>query len=533
MAGTKNIYNSEPLDVVIEMIRRSYGIALDLTYCSVAVVAQSSTVSQVSITPKTVNGFSLYVDPVNFTINKLNLVARLPKDMCYSGNWPATTADFATFINNGYGLLIKSGQWEVVHNGVVYPLNDAAVIDPDISDDRTITLRPTAAHPLFVPAMVFSMLVTDPQEVVQPLTMTVAGDGDVDVGSTSQVMFRTTGGVGKLTYEILEGELPLPLADDGTGLEGSYPITGMFVATVGVRDSLGQSAQGDVLLNVQMGFVHSSNSAPQLEAGESYNFDYDLHGGFPPLRIVRTDYLPAGATLTETGELTGRLDPGTYPFDFIVQDKLGVRTKLSDHLVVEARNPGVAVGEAELSVVHRLSALSTLADGWQVSVDSQRGPGTASWQFVKGHLTRQFAQEFPAFTLTMWAQAGQSQPGACIYSQRSGNNAVEIFTGDYDHHQIRVLLTINGEQYGVMSDALKGVFAETDTMISVTIGEGLLALYINGQLETWTTTPVFAKILPANSTAYLGRDPEGLRQWNGSISYLSLHKARLLNDQFQ
>jgi len=535
MAGTKNIYNSEPLDVVVEMIRRSYGIVLDLNYATVTVAATSGTVSKVTITPKVVNGFTLYADPVEFSINKLNLSARIPKDMCYSGNWPATANEFASFMNSGYGLLVKLGQWEVLHNGVTYPLDGSVLINGDIDTERTLTLRPTAQHPLFTAANAFPLFVTDPQEVAERLTITTLGDGEVNVGSESMVMFRAVGGVGKLDYSIVEGELPLPLAEDGSGLEGTYGMTGQFNAVVEVRDRLGQTAQTEVALDVQMGFVHSRNSAPELEVGERLDFQYQIDGGFPPLRIEQVEGLPLGARLSVEGHLTGRPEEGEHSFSFYVRDALGIRSKLHDRLMVNGRSPELAFNDTLNSTLSYLAAAEPNTEQWQASADFHGvANDSPAVKFSTGRIdstNKAFTEALKELTVAFWLQSAQARTGGCIYSHSDGRNSLEVFVGDYDEHQVRVLLTVDGQQYGLMSKAEDAVVADTSTMITVGVAEGMLSLFVGDQLYDWVATPEFNQLFAANSKGRIGQTAAGLYQWTGALEYFHAYKARLFQDQ--
>lgn len=166
MAGTKNIFNADPVEVVIEALRMSHGTVLDLTYATVAVVPTASAeLTRVTVTPKEVNGYSLYVEPLIFDMNKLNLAARLPKDMCYSGNWPATFTAFSSFMNAAYGLVVRADEWEIVHNGTTYPLTASTVLNFNITSVRNFVLRPSVRHLLFSQQMQFPMLITTTQAI--------------------------------------------------------------------------------------------------------------------------------------------------------------------------------------------------------------------------------------------------------------------------------------------------------------------------------------------------------------------------------
>lgn len=533
MAGTKNIYNSEALDVVLEMIRFTYGIALDLTYADVVVTPLTSTTTQVSITPKSVNGYSLYTDPVSFVINKLNLSARIPKDMCYSGNWPADFASFSQFMLASYGLLIKAGQWEVVYGSTVYPLDGSVLINPDITSDRFLTLRPTAAHPLFVPAMAYSLMVTDPQNVAPSLTLSVSGDGDVNVGAPTQVQFNMTGGVGVTQFRIVSGESPLPLNQERTGLEGNYPVTGEYEFTVEARDVLGQTAEAIVQLNVQMDAVRIANSVPAVEVGQSINHTYNLQGGYQPLKIIKVTDLPLGMRLDINGVLTGRPDEGEHTFNFTVEDKLGIRTKIYDRLVVTERSFELAYADTLAASVRHLQAVNLSAEtDWKISSTySGQMISSTALKLQTGSIDTVFAEAFKELTVSFWLQAAQARPGGCIYSQTDGVNSLEIFVGDYDEHQLRLLLTVGGQQYGLMTRSEDRVVGDASTMITVGVSDGMLTLFVGTKPYDWVSTPVFSQLFAAGSKGRIGLTAGGLYQWTGTLEYFNVYKARLFEDQ--
>lgn len=534
MAGTKNLYNSEPLDVAIEMLRAAFGVSLDRTYATVSIAAVNATTSQISVTPRVVNDFSLYADAVAFPINKLNLSARIPKDMCYSSQVPITFETLSSFMLGSYGLLILPGQWELVHNNVVYPLTGAAVsYDFDLDISRTMSLRPTVQHPLFVPAMVYPLFITDAQGMARPLSLTTINDGDVSVGTQSMVMFRAEGGVGKLNYELLEGESPLPLNADGTGLDGEYPVTGEYSFTLGVRDLLGQTAQTEVNLNVQMGHVHIANEAPQVEAGESYDHQYDILGGFPPLRVINTTDLPVGMQLSSAGLLTGRTDPGNHSFNFVVQDKLGMRAKLHDRLVVSERSSVQAHGLAEPYQEAQLTVDERLVQGWASSFDlalQHLSGNTFDW--IDGYVERKLSATTDALTVSLWMAAGYSQPGQCVFSINDHSSSLELYVGDYDSSQLRVKLTVDGKVYGFQTPAEQPVLEDPIRVITVVAGEGLLAMYADSQLLGEMSIPHYQNLFTKGSQIRMGDNGKLDNQWRGRFNALTIHRARLLNDQF-
>jgi hypothetical protein len=160
MAGTKNLFNTDPLEIVREALERANAIPLQHEYVDIALSNLGPTDALVVISPKTVSGQTPYVDAISLSFPKLDMSEKLPKDMCYSGTWPATFADFASFMLTSYDLLILPGQWEIRHGATIYPLDGTVLIDPDLSSDRTLLLSAAQAHPLFTPSVMFPLLVT-------------------------------------------------------------------------------------------------------------------------------------------------------------------------------------------------------------------------------------------------------------------------------------------------------------------------------------------------------------------------------------
>ncbi|QVD49365.1 hypothetical protein LUCX_295 [Xanthomonas phage vB_XciM_LucasX] len=162
MAGTKNLYNADPQEVLLEAIQQKTGVVLQMNYLTATVTPISGTQTRVRFEPKLVNGYCPYVDPIELVIDKLNLQSRLPKDMVYNGTWPATFETLALFMINSYGLLVLPDEWELVSNGTTVPMKGGQAVSPTLGGDRYVSLRTTTQHPLFVAGMTFQMFVTSP-----------------------------------------------------------------------------------------------------------------------------------------------------------------------------------------------------------------------------------------------------------------------------------------------------------------------------------------------------------------------------------
>lgn len=150
MAGLKNVYNSPAGDVLKQALEQYHGIAFQRDYVDLTWSPVDGLVTQVTVSPKVKDGFTAYVEPMTFNVNKLNLQDQLPKDACYSGSWPIEYVSFANFLLASYGLLIEPGYWNLELDGINYVLNEGLLIDQPIPADRQMTLKASINHPLFV-----------------------------------------------------------------------------------------------------------------------------------------------------------------------------------------------------------------------------------------------------------------------------------------------------------------------------------------------------------------------------------------------
>ena len=148
MAGTKNIFNADPLDTIYEALVRTHGLSLRREEIAMEIVSQTAQHTRVRLTPQLSSGTTIYVNPVEYTIRKLNLSGRMPRDMSYSGDYPLTLEGLDSFFGASYGLDIRSGEWSLRRNGSEAVVDETFLSNGEIDVDRVFYLRPTAQHPL-------------------------------------------------------------------------------------------------------------------------------------------------------------------------------------------------------------------------------------------------------------------------------------------------------------------------------------------------------------------------------------------------
>lgn len=163
MAGTNNIFNAPPLDILLEAIERSSMVRLRREFLTATIASQTDTTTTIRLTPKAHNGMTLYVDEHLHTVDKLNLNGRMPKDMCYSGAYPLTYNSLVAFFSTTYGLELRSGEWILRQGGESLPLNTSFSSNKSYSGDRMFYLTPSSVHPIFRAASFeLPVMITEP-----------------------------------------------------------------------------------------------------------------------------------------------------------------------------------------------------------------------------------------------------------------------------------------------------------------------------------------------------------------------------------
>jgi len=148
------------------------------------------------------------------------------------------------------------------------------------------------------------------------------------VGTAYSFNLAARGGTTPYRWRVRDGLLPDGLAVVESGaISGTPTRSGRFTATVEVTDAAGQTATGEIIVNVNAPLLRitSATSLPAATAGVNYSFTAAATGGTPPYRWALNG-APAGLTINEsTGAISGSVaSPGTYEFTVRVVDSLQV-----------------------------------------------------------------------------------------------------------------------------------------------------------------------------------------------------------------
>lgn len=548
MAGPKNVYNAEPAEVVLVALEQANAITFQRQYVNVTLVPSGPNNVNVTVAPRLVSGYSPYVDAITFGMSKLNMAARMPRDMCYSGDWPITFTAFASFMLTSYGLLIKSGQWELVHGSTVYPLDGSVVIEPTLTSNRIINLRPTVNHPLFTPDMSMRIMITETQGAMAPLTLMITGQTEAEINDQVNIQFVPSGGVGPYTITT-SGTLPAAKNQAGTGLLGFYGTVGTFPFTVTVIDSIGQEFSRSHSVEVVLASFLLTTSAPDLWVTELMDHQYVLDGGMSPYTLLGTTGLPMGVRLTNEGQLLGYPDVGEHSYSATFSDALNQRYRLYDTFEVAARDEHsvrVNLMEHFTDLVDLSAGLASASEpiksfptgsNWvatNLTYSNERGALAGAVKFNGGYIHKTSNQnEMAHIAVAIWARKGMVTPNGCLFSCIGDQFGFEIRSGDVYDTQIRAVAIIEGQYYSFLSDPTVEALTDEPAMITVQAAEGILSLHRNTTLLASMPIPRgHLNILP-DSPFTIGRQSSLTNgyQWNGAFSQVWVFDSRIWSDQ--
>jgi hypothetical protein len=547
MVGTKNLYNTNPLEIVREALERGNALPLQREFIDVSLDALGTTQTLAIMTPLVIDNNTPYVDAISLPFPKLDLSAKLPKDMCYSGNWPATFEDFASFMMTGYGLLILPNQWQVTHDQTVYTLAPGVLMDHDISIDRSITLSPSVHHPLFTATMTLPMLVTSSETALTNLSLMVVGDSSVQVGDSVNVQFIPSGGLGPYSFTLIEGSLPSTFNEDGTALEGTYDIVGQFTYTVQLEDSLGQTAFATGSTEVILSQFGLEAGAPDSVAGVPYVHQYQFNGGLGPYQLTRVTKLPPGLRISSTGLLEGKPEVGQHQIDLTFTDAIYNRYRVREIITVHGRNTPQVRTAIRDSLVDWLELSSGFVSGTPIQshpisnvwtpndfiTQLTSGLLAAGVRIIHGNLERPTPISVTSdIGVALWLKRGVNTRGSSIFTTIGANGSFEIRVGDHSDSQVRVTANINGVMYGLVSRPDLEVLKDMPCFIVAQVCKGSLSLHCDGELIAWTTVPINTDAISGDSI-YLGSRSEHsvAYQWNGTLITSMIFNQRIWGDE--
>jgi hypothetical protein len=163
--------------------------------------------------------------------------------------------------------------------------------------------------------------------VVQPLAIPAVSAPVTEVNLPYSLNLSATGGRGPYTWSATG--LPTGLSiDPATGaISGTATAPANGPVTITVKDSLGLTATATVGLRVESRLAVLKTPLRAGKVRSRYSVRLSTTGGVGPFTWVRlTGKLPAGMTLSRTGQLSGKpRKAGTYRFRLQAADALGIK----------------------------------------------------------------------------------------------------------------------------------------------------------------------------------------------------------------
>lgn len=161
-------------------------------------------------------------------------------------------------------------------------------------------------------------------------------------GSAYSLQFNASGGNGgPYTYVINQGNLPVGITDNASGLISGTPSeSGIFTFTETATDSTGHAGSRTVTLTITGGPISvnpSNGSLPNAPVNQAYSKTLVASGGTGPytFSVVPGTTLPTGITLSSSGTLSGTPTvPGTANFSIKVQESGGASAQINYSLAV-------------------------------------------------------------------------------------------------------------------------------------------------------------------------------------------------------
>lgn len=178
------------------------------------------------------------------------------------------------------------------------------------------------------------------------------------------------GGTAPYAFSILSGTLPNGLVLSSTGALTGTPLAGgVFPVTVRVLDATGQSAQADLLVNINSGsFAISTSSVRDGFVNSPYNVTLTTSGGTAPYTFnLLSGTLPPGVSLSSAGVLNGTPTTlGTYNFVVRGSDASGSTAQMPLTIRIQASNlsfslSGFANGQVGQAYSSTLAAVNGAA----------------------------------------------------------------------------------------------------------------------------------------------------------------------------
>ncbi|MBL8211354.1 MAG: putative Ig domain-containing protein [Bryobacterales bacterium] len=217
--------------------------------------------------------------------------------------------------------------------------------------------------------------------VVIAVPLTIAPDTlpSAGVGTAYSQTFTASGGTAPYFFQLASGNVPgLILNGIAGALQGTPTQAGSYPITIRVTDGQNRQANRNYTLVVSANLrILTSSLAPAVQRAP-YNVAFEAAGGTPPYSWTSPSALPAGLTLSSSGQLSGTpADAGSFPLVVEVRDANGLTTSANLTLTVQ---PGLTI--------QTTGALpnATLATPYAFQMTATGGTVPLTWRVLAGRL---------------------------------------------------------------------------------------------------------------------------------------------------
>lgn len=472
MAGTKTIYNSNPLECFTELLIREHGIKFDSNFVTTEITSVTSDTVSVRMkglaqAPSGLAG--RWRNQLDYRFRKLDLSLIVPPDLAYSGLYPVTAKNLFAELGRTFDLVFDDTDLELVTSQSVITLQGDVMISAQPNAKGQLMLRTRNTSQRFIGGKSFPLYITGATATeFQPLTLT--GDApNSSTGTSYNYQYVVGGGRAPYTFEILSGTAPTPL-DPATGrLSGTYTATGNLSWIVRVTDSRGFTVDlADSATISLTGLAFQTNAVlPAGTTSMAYDQPIVVLGGTPPYRYEVLGELPLGMEFNDARRLAGKPDKGNYTIPIKVTDQVGATLTRNFTLAVAGRNNY----EVARSILNKIDAwfefrrdqyqendpieATFFRTGIANTLTVRGGNAVAGGDHIK--LDGQYLEGQQNFRNDMFVSVGyrstNSRAGAGIIGRATSQLGWQLYADNADASKLRYAVTVDSTPFSVLTDA--------------------------------------------------------------------------------